>query len=118
MTQPRAIAFGAAAAWWLGVGGSALAQAMPVTVTYICERGVEVPVSYTTPEQGEATAVLYVENRMVTLVRTRAASGARYAWPSDGSGYVWWTKGDAATLFWHDAAAEEDVTLYAACQAR
>ena len=98
MTLPRAIAFGAAAAWWLGVGGSALAQAMPVTATYICERGVEVPVSYTTPEQGEATAVLYVENRMVTLVRTRAASGARYAWPSDGSGYVWWTKGDAATL--------------------
>ncbi|MCP3877645.1 MAG: lysozyme inhibitor, partial [Sulfitobacter sp.] len=55
MTLPRAIAFGAAAAWWLGVGGSALAQAMPVTATYICERGVEVPVSYTTPEQGEAT---------------------------------------------------------------
>ena len=43
MTPPRAIAFGAAAAWWLGVGGGALAQAMPVTTTYICERGVEVP---------------------------------------------------------------------------
>lgn len=118
MTLRRVIAFGATSVMWLGAGGSALAQAMPVTATYICERGVEVPVSYTTPEQGNSTAVLYVENRMITLVQSRAASGARYEWPSDGSGYVWWNKGNAATLIWHDAVADQDTTIYAECRTR
>jgi len=97
-------------------GSQAVAQELPFSATYICERGVEVPVSYSSPDQANSTAVLYVENRMITLVQSRAASGARYEWPSDGSGYIWWNKGNAATLVWHDAVADNDTTIYAECR--
>jgi membrane-bound inhibitor of C-type lysozyme len=83
--------------------------------TYLCERGVEVPVSYVNGSDG-SVAVLYVEGRLITLPIAISASGARYAWPSDGSGYVWWTKGETATLYWRDGATSEEVTLHAECR--
>lgn len=83
--------------------------------TYLCDRGVELPVSYVNSVDG-SVAVLYAEGRMITLLITESASGARYAWPSDGSGYVWWTKGETGTLSWHDGATSEEVTLYAECR--
>lgn len=83
--------------------------------TYLCDRGVELPVSYVNGSDG-SVAVLYVEGRLITLLNEPAGSGARYAWPSDGSGYVWWTKGDTATLYWRDGAASEEVALYAECR--
>lgn len=83
--------------------------------TYLCERGVEVPVSYVNGAEG-SVAVLHVEGRLVTLPAARSASGARYAWPSDGSGYVWWTKGEEATLYWHDGATSGEVALLGNCR--
>jgi membrane-bound inhibitor of C-type lysozyme len=75
------------------------------TATYACDRGVTVPVTYVNgPDQ--SLAVLHVDGRQITLVGELAASGARYGWPSDGSGYVWWTKGDEATLSWKTPEAE------------
>lgn len=85
--------------------------------TYLCDRGVEVPVAYVNAAEGSA-AVLHVEGRLITLLNEPAASGARYAWPSDGAGYVWWTKGDTATLYWHDGAKADDAVLYAECKLR
>jgi membrane-bound inhibitor of C-type lysozyme len=83
--------------------------------TYLCDRGVEVPVAYVNGA-GDSVAVLHLEGRLITLPVGPSGSGARYAWPSDGSGYVWWTKGDTAMLLWHDGATSEEVTLYAACK--
>ncbi len=83
--------------------------------TYLCERGVEVPVSYVNGG-GDSVAVLHVEGRLVTLPIAPSASGARYAWPSDGSGYVWWTKGDEATLYWRDGTTSEEVALLDGCR--
>ena len=76
------------------------------TTTYACDRGVEVPATYVNgPDQ--SLAVIHVEGRQITLVNESAASGARYGWPSDGSNYVWWTKGDEATLYWKSPEGEE-----------
>lgn len=83
--------------------------------TYLCDRGVEVPVSYINGAE-DAVAVLHLEGRLITLPIGPSGSGARYVWPSDGSGYVWWTKGDEATLLWHDGATSQEVTLYAGCK--
>jgi membrane-bound inhibitor of C-type lysozyme len=91
-------------------------ELFPMTATYSCERGVEIPVSYINSGESPGVAVLYVEGRMISLVAGESASGVRYAWPSDGSGYVWWTKGDTAMLSWFDAQTGEDVTLYAGCK--
>jgi membrane-bound inhibitor of C-type lysozyme len=75
------------------------------TLTYTCDRGVEVPATYVNgPDQ--SLAVIHVEGRQITLLNESAASGARYGWPSDGSSYVWWTKGDEATLYWKTPEGE------------
>lgn len=85
--------------------------------TYICDRDVQVPVAYVNADDG-SVAVLHVEGRLITLLNQPAASGARYAWPSDGSGYVWWTKGDSATLYWRDGETASEATIYADCRIR
>lgn len=75
------------------------------TATYSCDRGVEVPATYVNgPDQ--SLVVINVEGRQITLLTEPAASGARYGWPSDGSGYVWWTKGEEATLYWKTPEGE------------
>ena len=75
------------------------------TLRYTCDRGVEVPATYVNAEDLSLT-VLHVEGRQITLLNEPAGSGARYAWPSDGANYVWWTKGPEATLFWREAGEE------------
>lgn len=75
------------------------------TTRYTCERGVEVPATYVNgPDL--SLVVIHVEGSQITLLTEPAASGARYGWPSDGSGYVWWTKGNEATLYWKTPEGE------------
>jgi membrane-bound inhibitor of C-type lysozyme len=88
----------------LALPQAALAQQFS-TATYACDRGVQVPATYVNgPEQ--SLAIVNVDGRQITLVGEEAASGARYGWPSGGSGYVWWTKGDEATLYWKTPEVE------------
>jgi membrane-bound inhibitor of C-type lysozyme len=75
------------------------------TATYACDRGVEVPATYVNGGE-HSLAVIHVEGRQITLVNEPAASGVRYGWPSDGSTYVWWTKGDEAMLYWKSPEGE------------
>ena len=106
-----------AAALILGaVAGPAVAEMQIDAAIYRCERGVAIPATYLTTE-ADSAVIINVEGRQITLTRKPAASGARYAWPSDGSGYVWWNKGDEATLSWFDAELSEEVTLYRECRA-
>ena len=98
------------------VPGMALADLSLVGVTYECERGVQVPVTYVNDGAGGSVAVLVVEGRQVALLPEPAASGARYGWPSDGSHYVWWSMGQhEATLYWHDGGTGEDQVLLDGC---
>lgn len=88
----------------LALPAAVLAQEFQ-TATYLCDRGVEVPATYVNgPDQ--SVVVINVDARQITLVVEPSASGARYGWPSDGSGYVWWTKGDEATLYWKTPEGE------------
>ena len=101
------------AAVWSGTAQAAVTS----TPRYICERGVEIPAVYVNAEGEPGVVVLMVEGRMINLEATgEAASGVRYRFPNDGSGYVWWTHQGEAQLIWHDAEAKEDVTLYAFCK--
>jgi membrane-bound inhibitor of C-type lysozyme len=95
--------------------GAAFAAPDVVTASYTCERGVRVPVTYVNAAEG-SVAILTVEGRQITLFQTEAASGARYAWPSGGSGYVWWTKADEADLLWSDGASGEETPLLSDCR--
>ena len=83
----------------------ALAGTEVLTLRYACDRGVEIPATYVNADD-LSLAVIHVEGRQITLYNEVAASGARYGWPSDGAGYVWWTKGAEATLFWKEGGGE------------
>lgn len=88
----------------------ALAETQASNVRYLCDRDVTVPVVYVNGDD-MSLAVLVVEGSQILLYSEPAASGARYGWPSDGSNYVWWTKGDEATLYWKDGAAGTETPL-------
>jgi membrane-bound inhibitor of C-type lysozyme len=97
---------------------AAPAPAEVITVRYLCERGVDVPVTYVNAEGMDSVAVLNVEGGQITLIQEISGSGARYGWPSGGSGYVWWSKGDAATLLWRDGETTIEEPVYADCMRR
>lgn len=93
-----------------------LAQAeMQVQATrYACDRGVEVPVVYVN-DPDQSLAVLQAEGRQILLYAETTGSAGRYAWPSDGSGYVWVVDATRALLAWRDAAAGTETPLLTAC---
>lgn len=88
----------------------AVAQDGPpvVTTRYLCDRGVMVPATYVNDSE-TPLAVIHVDGTQITLFQEQAASGARYGWPSDGANYVWWTKGEEATLYWKEAGTETPI---------
>lgn len=94
------------------------ASAEVITVRYLCERGVEVPVTYVNAEGTESVVVLNVEGGQITLIQEMSGSGARYGWPSGGSHYIWWSKGDTATLLWRDGETTVEEPLYSECTVR
>lgn len=105
----------AAAATVVLVSGAPTFALDAMAMTYVCERGVEIPAVYVNHPGEPGIAVIHVEGRMINLVTEMSASGARYGWPSDGSNYIWWTKGDTATLYWKDGATGEETPLLSEC---
>lgn len=97
--------------------GPARAEMTFLTLRYQCERGVEIVATYVNSSDGSSAAVINAEGRQIALEISRSASGARYAAPSGGPGYVWWTKGNEGTLFWSDGVADDEATIYADCRA-
>ena len=102
-------------AFFASLPNLALAEMQVQNNRYTCERGVQVPVVYANSDDS-AIAVLTVEGNQILLYSEPAASGARYGWPSDGSNYVWLTKGTEATLLWHDGTTDTEATLLTSCQ--
>lgn len=95
--------------------GMASAELSAENLRYTCERGVEIPVVYA--NSGDTSiAVLVVEGSQILLYSEPAASGTRYGWPSDGSHYVWLTRGAEAMLLWRDGATKTESTLFATCK--
>jgi len=97
------------------VAAPAFAETQVQNMTYLCGRDVAVPVVYVTTSD-TSLAVIYVEGGQYLLYNEPAASGARYGWPSDGSNYVWWTKGEEATLYWKDGEAATETALLTNCK--
>lgn len=92
---------------WAGVVGE--------TVHYTCDRGASVYATYVIAED-DSSVVLAVEGQQVALAQQISASGAKYGPPEGEPGYIWWTKGDEATLYAQGKTPDEDVSL-ASCMA-
>lgn len=79
------------------------------SVSYLCDRGVEVAATYLNVGDFSG-AVVQADGRQIPLTTAVAASGARYVSADEGATYTWWTKGSEATLFWR-YGQDEDITL-------
>ena len=68
------------------------------TVTYVCERGVQVPVTFINQDEGPGYAVMVFEGKMIPMRIAPTGSGARYVALDEQDGYRLWTKGDEAMI--------------------
>jgi len=96
----------------------AAAEVTVIAAQYVCDRGVEVPVTYVNGTD-PAMAFLVAEGKLIALRQVPAASGMFYAAFDEQDGYRWRGKGDEAYLAWlaADHTAEEQVLLQG-CTAR
>ncbi len=86
--------------------------------TYVCGDGAQIVAVYAT-DAGQDAVNLTFDGATLLLYAEPAASGVRYGWPSDGTNYVWWTKGDMADLYLKDGAKGGLETLvHGACAAQ
>ena len=97
------------------VPGVAMADMQAQNTRYTCDRDIEVPVVYVN-DPDQSLAVLLVEGGQFLLYAETAGTGARYSWPSDGSGYVWTTSDAGAMLYWRDGAAGTETAILACVQ--
>ncbi len=91
------------------IASPAMAELRWHSDTYLCERGVTVPVTTIIGPDDIAMVVLSVDGGQFTLLQEPAASGARYGWPSDGAHYIWHEKAGEGMLFWSEAGTETPV---------
>lgn len=63
------------------------------SVEYQCDDGREFSVDYVNATPN-VFAVMHIENQILIFVNVLSASGAKYVTGE----YIWWTKGDEATL--------------------
>lgn len=91
------------------------------TRQYICERGAVVAATYLNIAE-RSFAVLQFEGRQKAFESAVSASGARYVATGTGEElsehptedpYIWWTKGDAATLSF--GPPSDETVIYANC---
>ncbi len=70
-------------------------------VAYTCAGGQVLPVTPGAQADGTKSVVIAVDGANYTLLEAPAASGQRFAWPSDVSNFVWLTTGGVGTVLWH-----------------
>lgn len=83
------------------------------TVTYTCERGVRVPVTFINQDEGPGYAVMMFEGKLIPMRLAPTGSGARYVALDEQDGYRLWTKSDEAMVGYlaADHTASEQVFL-------
>ena len=113
MTRFSLFAFAFASLTFAGTANAELVLSISLTPsasdsitsqTYLCESGVPFAVQYVNARPN-ALAILSISGEERVFVNVVSASGAKYV----SGPYVWWTKGDIATLAKEsDGAGGED----------
>ena len=93
------------------VSGPALAQIDILSVTFTCENGVELPVTYFNPSDGEGAAAMIVDGQLIALRQVQSGSGIRYESVNGQGTYTLRSKGWNAmvSLAATGATAETDI---------
>ena len=85
-------------------------------VSYTCKGGDVVPVIYGAEGDGTKSVVIRVDGANYTLLEEPAATGQRFAWPSDGSNFVWVTQDGVGTVLWHDGTNGTEAPRFTDCK--
>lgn len=104
--------------WLISGAFIASAQAGPevVSVSYTCERGVSLPVTYINAEDSPGLAVMQIEGKQVALRALPSGSGVRYVAFDEQDSYRLYTKGQTAFVM-HMVAdhTAEEVPVLSGC---
>ncbi len=99
-------------------GAAAQAQIDILSVTFTCEGGVELPVTYFNPAQGEGAAAMVVDGTLVALQQVPSGSGVRYESVGGQGKYILRSKGWDATVSFAAAGAAGETDVLRGCSSR
>lgn len=116
MSSLRSIAGGALMAIPASV---ALAEIDILSVTFTCENGVPLPVTYFNVSDGPGAAATLVDNKLVPMRQVASGSGIRYE-STEGEGtYILRSKGWNASISYQAAGnATSEQVIYQDCSSR
>jgi membrane-bound inhibitor of C-type lysozyme len=92
-------------------------RAEPAPSSYVCANGRYFAVNYGQEGETPSVTLTFENDERALLLAEPSASGARYGWPSDGTGYVFWSKGQEAMVLLKDGTkGGKETVLYADCR--
>ncbi|WP_298848485.1 MliC family protein [uncultured Ruegeria sp.] len=97
---------------------TALAEIDILSVTFTCENGVPLPVTYFNAEDGSGAAATMVDNTLVALRQVQSGSGIRYESIGDNGTYILRSKGWNASISYLAAGAANEQVIYQDCSSR
>ncbi|NVO55126.1 MliC family protein [Rhodobacteraceae bacterium B1Z28] len=98
---------------------AALAEIDILSVTFTCENGIPLPVTYFNAPDGSGAAATMVDNSLVPMRQVASGSGIRYESVGGEGTYILRSKGWNASISYlaADSAASEQV-IYQECSSR
>ncbi|WP_170363539.1 MliC family protein [Ruegeria arenilitoris] len=100
------------------VSGPAFAQIDILSVTFTCENGVELPVTYFNPSDGEGAAAMIVDGQLIALRQVQSGSGIRYESVNGQGTYTLRSKGWNAMVSFAAAGATDETDILKDCVSR
>lgn len=100
------------------VSGPALAQIDILSVMFTCENGVELPVTFFNPSEGEGAAAMIVDGQLIGLHQVQSGSGIRYVSVNGQGTYTLRSKGWNAMVSFAAAGATDETDILKDCVSR
>ncbi len=111
--------FGAACGALMTLAASAaVAEIDILSVTFTCETGASVPVTYFNASDGSGAAAMMVDRRLVPMRQTESGSGIRYESVGTGGTYILRSKGWDATISYLPSGSADEQVIYQECTSR
>ncbi|MCX8952232.1 MliC family protein [Ruegeria sp. NA] len=97
---------------------TALAEIDILSVTFTCENGIPLPVTYFNAPDSTGAAATLVDNSLVVMRQVQSGSGIRYESIGDGGTYILRSKGWDASVSYLAAGAAVEQEIYRGCSSR
>ncbi|NOD33575.1 MULTISPECIES: MliC family protein [unclassified Ruegeria] len=97
---------------------SALAEIDILSVTFTCENGIPLPVTYFNASDGSGAAATIVDNTLVAMRQVESGSGIRYESSGDQGTYILRSKGWNASISYLAAGAANEQAIFQDCSSR